>query len=181
MHAGSGGTHDGGARSERVVKETTVGQISVSVEYPTASVGEDIIYFVHVSNAVSMRPIADAHIRTRIRNAPASHASDQSADHVRALDTSTQSPGVRRLDEPGVYAFNHRQDRTGSQEISVTIDAIGDSALDSPVTVSAVREVSMAHDQGTTGSKGRAKITPTIIVVGAAMIAMMALMMRTAY
>ena len=172
MHAGSGG-----ARAERVVKETTVGNISVTVEYPTASLGKDITYIVHVSNAASMRPIDDARIRTLIQNAPASHVSDQSVGHARELDTSTQSPGVRRLDAPGDYAFNHRLDRPGAQEIAVMVDAIGDRALDFPVTVSAVREVAMGHDQRTPGSG----VTPTVIVVGAAMIAMMVLMMRAAY
>lgn len=120
-HAGSGGARDTSARAERVVKETTVGNISVVVDYPAASVGKEITYIVHVSDAASKRPIDDAHIRTLIRNAPASHATDQPVDHAGDLDTNTQSPGVRRLDTPGVYAFNHRLHRPGAHEIAMMV------------------------------------------------------------
>ena len=141
-HADSGGARDTSARAERVVKEVTVGNISVAVDYPAASVGKDITYIIRVSDAATMRPIDDAHIRTLIRHAPASHASGQPAGHAEQRDTTTQSPGVRRLDTPGVYAFNQRLDRPGAYEIAVMVDAIGDRTLDPPVTVSAVREAS---------------------------------------
>jgi hypothetical protein len=177
MHAGSGGARGTSARAEHVANETTVGNIRVAVDYPAASVGKDITYIVHVSDAASMHPIDDAHIRTLIRSAPTAHASGQPAGHAEELGITTQSPGVRRLDTPGVYAFNHLLARPGVHEIAVVVDAVGDRALDPPVTVSAVREVSMDHDQRTT----RSTITPTVLAVGAAMTAMMVLMMRSAF
>jgi hypothetical protein len=63
-------------------------------------------------------------------------------------------------------------DTPGASEITVTVDSIEDRPLDPPAKVFAVRAVPMNRPSQSTGFRA----TPTLIVTGAVMRAMMLLM-----
>ena len=87
-------------------------------------------------------------------------------------DPQILTPAVRRRDAPGTFACSHQMDDPGAYAIMVIVDAIGEKTLDPPVTVFAGRAVPMNRTSHPTGFRA----TPTLIVTGAVMLAMMLLM-----
>ena len=120
------------------------------------------------------RPASDAHVRAQVRMASAPQSGGRSSEHRAMSDAQILTPAVRRLDAPGSFAFSHQMDAPGAYEIAVIVDAIGDKPLDPPVTVFAVRAVPMNRTSHSTGFRA----TPTLLVSGAVMLAMMLLMTR---
>jgi hypothetical protein len=173
-HGGSSAGLDAAAGSDPLVQESTVGDIKIVVSYPATAVGTELSYGVNVTDVLSGRPMPDAHVRAQVRMASAPQSSGRSAEHGAMSNAQMVTPAVRRLDVPGTFAFSHQMDAPGAYEITVIVDAIGDKPRDPPVKVFAVRAAPMNRTSHSTGFRA----TPTLIVTGAVMLAMMLLMTR---
>jgi hypothetical protein len=174
MHGGSSTGPGANAGSDHLVQETIVGNIKIAVSYPATGAGTELTYVVYLTNVSSGRPVSDAHVRAQVRMGSAPQSGGRSSEHDAMSDAQILTPAVRRLDAPGTFAFSHQMDAPGAYEITVIVDAIGEKPLDPPVTVFAVRAVPMNRTSHPTGFRA----TPTLIVSGAVMLAMMLLMTR---
>ena len=174
MHGSSNTGPSASAGSDHLVQETTVGKIKIVVSYPATSDGTDLTYGVNLTDASSGRPVSDAHVRAQVRTVSAPRSSGGSVEHDEMSEAQVLTPAVRRLDAPGMFAFSHQMDTAGAYEVAVIVDAIGDKPRDPPVRVFAVRTVPMNRTSHPTGFRA----TPTLIVTGAVMLAMMLLMTR---
>ena len=174
VHGGSSTGPGANAGSDHLAQESTVGNVKIVVSYPATAVGTELSYGVNVTDVLSGRPVSDAHVRAQVRMASAPQSGGRSSEHGAMSDAQILAPAVRRLDVPGSFAFSHQMDAPGAYEITVIVDAIGEKPLDPPVTVFAVRAVPMNRTSHSTGFRA----TPTLIVTGAVMLAMMLLMTR---
>ncbi len=176
-HTGPAGGHGTGAGTAQFVKESTVGQVRIAVDYPAATGAESETYVVTVSDAATMRPLSDARIRAHVRPSAVSVTPTDHSGTNEGRDTRAYAPEVRALERPGAYAFSFRADRAGTYDIGATLEAIGDTPLEAPVTVVAVRELTVPQHQSLT----RSPVRPALILIGAAMTVMMILVMRGTY